>query len=88
MVILPVTEPVNTTRPYVAPGVSGSMMIGLVEEPRTVKLKSLEPRKIHASVVASLKRTGPDPYIEKRISHWLDYLVDVFYENKSEWECE
>jgi hypothetical protein len=64
MVILPVAEVTTTSK--IALGVSGSMMIGLVEEPRTVRLppppSSIE---IHLRYDGSLKRTGPDPYFEK-----------------------
>jgi hypothetical protein len=92
MVMLPKPEAARTTPFVVAPGVSGSMMIGLVEEPRTVRLPPPPTKSIHHSDPCSLKRTGPDPYIElkknKSLLAWLDYLVYVFYETKSEWESE
>jgi hypothetical protein len=68
------------------------MMIGLVEEPRTVRLVAPACMVTHVWDACSLKRTGPDPCIElqknKSLLAWLDYLVEVFYENKSEWESE
>jgi hypothetical protein len=81
MVILPKPETARTTPFVVAPGVSGSMMIGLVEEPRTVRLPPPPATSIHHSNPCSLKRTGPDPYIycmeNEKVIAWLDYLVYV-----------
>jgi hypothetical protein len=93
VILVPMPGVVKNTELNIAPGVSGSTMIGLVGEPRTVKpIVAPEFRDIHGLGACSLKRTGPDPYIElkknKSLLAWLDYLVDIFYENKSKWECE